>query len=155
MARKESTFTGAKGRDAGKTFLITEMSARAGHAWATRLMFALMNGGVEIDEAIMDRGLAGIATMALSALGNVPITVGAPLMDELLSCVQIVQEKATRKLIEDDFEEVQTIFDLQKAVFMMHIEPFISGGLLTSASAKAAEQTALSDTKTSPEPSAP
>lgn len=142
MARKTLNFTGGAGRDAGKTFLITEMSARAGHAWATRMLLALLNSGIEIDEDIIDRGLAGLATVAMSAIGKISPAAAGPLMDELLDCVQSVQEKGTRKWIDDDFEEIATIFQLQKAVFSLHVEPFISGGLLTSESPKAAEQPA-------------
>lgn len=138
MARKEIIWTATAGRDSGKKFLITEMSARAGHAWAARLLLALMGSGVEIDDDIAARGLAGLATVAISAVGKVAPAVAIPLMDELLDCVQSVQEKATRKWIDDDFEEVATIFQLQKAVFDLHVEPFTSGGLLTSASTKEA-----------------
>jgi hypothetical protein len=136
MARKEIIWTASVGRDKGKRFQLTEMSARAGHAWATRLLLALMGSGVEIDEDVAARGLAGLATIALTAVGKVQSAVALPLMDELLDCVQSVQEKATRKWIDDDFEEVATIFQLQKAVFDLHVEPFTSGGLLTSASTK-------------------
>lgn len=142
MARKELTFTGATGRDAGKTFLIKEMSARDGYSWATKLLLGLMNSGVDLDEDILSRGLAGLATVAMSAIGKLPPSVATPLMDELLDCVQIQFDKATRKWIDDDFEEIATIFQLQKAVFTLHIEPFISGGLLTSVSAKEAPQQA-------------
>jgi hypothetical protein len=138
MARKEIIWTASVGRDKGKKFQITEMSARAGHAWATRLLLALMGSGVEIDEDIAARGLAGLATVALTAVGKVNSSVALPLMDELLDCVMSVQERATRKWIDDDFEEVATIFQLQKAVFDLHVEPFTSGGLLTSASTKEA-----------------
>jgi len=136
MARKEIIWTAAVGRDSGKKFQITEMSARAGHAWATRLLLALMSSGVEIDEDIAERGLAGLATVALTAVGKVQSAVALPLLDELLGCVMSVQEKGVRKWIDDDFEEVATIFQLQKAVFDLHVEPFTSGGLLTSASTK-------------------
>lgn len=136
MARKELIWTATVGRDNGKKFQITEMSARAGHAWATRLMLALMGSGAEIDDDIAERGLAGLATVAMSAIGKVAPDVAIPLMDELLDCVQSVQEKGVRKWIDDDFEEIATIFQLQKATFDLHIEPFTSGGPSTSASTK-------------------
>lgn len=134
MARKEIDWNGGTGRDSGKVFRITEMSARAGHSWATRMLLALMGAGVEIDEDIMSRGLAGLATIAIAALGKTPPTVAMPLMDELMACVQSVQPAAVRRLMDDDIEEIATIFMLQKAVFQLHIEPFTSGGLLSSPS---------------------
>lgn len=142
MARIEQTFVATVGRDAGKRFLITEMSARAGHAWATRMLLALLSSGIEVDDDIMDKGLAGLATIAMGAIGKLPPEQVGPLLEELLSCVQSVQERGNRKLIDDDFEEIATIFQLQKAVFSLHIEPFTSGGQSTSALPKVAETAA-------------
>ncbi len=139
MARIELTFKATVGRDKGKSYLITEMSPRKAHTWATKVMFAMLNSGIEIDDDVMERGLAGVASMAISAIGKIPVEIATPLMDELLECVQSVQEKGVRKLVESDFEEVATIFQLQKATLEMHIQPFISGGLLTSESAQKAE----------------
>lgn len=142
MARIEQTFTATVGRDKGKRFLITEMSARAGHAWGTRMLLALLSSGIEIDDDIIHRGLAGLATIAMGAIGKLPPAQVAPLLEELLDCVQSMQDKANRKLIDDDFEEIATIFQLQKAVFSLHIEPFTSGDPLISALPKEAEKVA-------------
>lgn len=137
MARKEFVWTASTGRDKGKKFLITEMSARAGHEWATRLLLAFLATGLEIPEDVADRGLAGLASMAgdlFASIGKVPPAVALPLMDQLLLCVQSVQEKGVRKLFDDDLEEISTIFQLQMVVFNLHVEPFTSGGLSTSES---------------------
>ncbi len=139
MARLTQKFTATVGRDKGKVFLLTEMAPRRGHAWAMRLMLAVASSGIEIPEDVAERGLAGLASMAgdlLSALGKVHPEIALPLGDELLDCVQSVQEQATRAMIESDIEEVVTLFHLQKAVFMLHTQPFISGGLLTSGSSE-------------------
>jgi hypothetical protein len=114
-----------EGRDLGKTFVITEMSARRGHQWATRALFAVMNGGVEIPDNIMSAGLAGLAAIGVQALGQVSIDVAEPLLDELLDCVEIMPDpgkpEVTRALIDDDLEEIATIFKLQKEVLALHI----------------------------------
>ena len=114
-----------EGRDLGKTFVITEMSARHGHQWATRALFAVMNGGVEIPDNIMSAGLAGLAAIGIQALGQVSIDVAEPLLDELLECVEIMPDpgkpEVTRALIDDDLEEIATIFKLQKEVLALHI----------------------------------
>lgn len=138
MARKELVFTATAGRDKGKKFAITEMSAVAGHKWATRMLLALAGSGMAIDDEVLSRGMAGVASLAASAFGRIDPDALEPLMQELLSCVKSQQEKLTRSLIDDDFEEIQTIFELQKAVFMLHIEPFMSGASLTSGSPKEA-----------------
>lgn len=142
MARKELIHTATFGRDAGARFKITEMSARAGHAWACRFILALVNAGADIPDNLRGSGMAGVAAMALQSIGNINSEVALGLMDELLLCVTTLQEGGERKLINDDFQEIKTIFDLQKAVFDMHISPFIQGGSSTSESAPKADQTA-------------
>lgn len=136
MARTVQTHTVEKqNRDQGKTFIITEMSARAAHKWATKAIFAVMNGGVEIPDDVAAMGMAGVAVLGMAALSNIPYSVAEPLLNELLDCVQIKQELTTRALwMDDDFEEATTIFDLQRLVLTMHIEPFISGGNRSSES---------------------
>lgn len=134
MARTEKIFKEAKGRDAGKVFVITEMSARAGHAWATRALLGLMSSGIDLDDDIVSRGMAGLASVAFQAIGKLDPTVAGPLLDQLLDCVTVQMPSVTRKWIDDDFEEIETIFTLQKEAFMLHIAPFMSGGPLTSVS---------------------
>lgn len=134
MGRKQIDFKATFGRDKGKTFRITELSAVSAHDWATRVLFAMFNAGIELDEDMLGRGMAALASLALTTIGKIPVGLGKPLMDELLTSVEIVFPNATRKLIDDDFEEVATIFQLQRAVFMLHVEPFTSGDPLTSES---------------------
>lgn len=127
----------AEGRDSGKTFVLTEMAARKGHQWATRALFAVMNAGVEIPDNIASSGFAGIAAVGIKALGRVPAEMAEPLLDELLGCVEIMPDPArpevTRGLIDDDLEEVATIFKLQKEVLALHVDFFTSAAPLTSA----------------------
>ena len=138
MARKELRYTvSAEGRDKGKVFVLTEMSARRGHAWATRALFAVMNGGVDLGDGLIGAGFAGLAAVGIKALGNISVNVGAPLMDELFSCVVIMPDpskpQVTRPLIDDDTEEVATLFLLQKEVLGLHIDFFTSAKPLISA----------------------
>ena len=51
MARKEASFTAESGRDKGKQFLITEMSASQAENWAIKVILAIGNAGIEIPEA--------------------------------------------------------------------------------------------------------
>jgi hypothetical protein len=141
MARKELKFTVTDaGRDLGRTFVITEMSARAGHAWATRALFGIMNAGAEIPDNIMSAGLAGLASIGIKALGKLSIEIAAPLLDELLDCVQIMPDPARpgvlRSLVHDDTEEIVTLFRLQKEALALHIEFFTGAGNPTSGPAE-------------------
>lgn len=134
MARKVNQFTVEKeGRDKGKTFVITEMSAVQAHEWATKAIFAILNTGIDMPDDLAQMGLPGLAVMGIGAIPNIPHAVAKPLLDELMTCVQIKVEKTTRALYPDDFEEVTTIFDLQREVLSMHIAPFTSGVRPTSA----------------------
>lgn len=128
--RKQSTITiSTEGRDKGKVFLITEMSAAAAEEWAARALFAMLNSGVEIPDNIASAGLAGVASLGIGALTKVPFDVAKPLLDEMFSCVQIQPSaNVTRKLIEEDIEEVATRLQLRKEVFNLHMGFFTNAG---------------------------
>jgi hypothetical protein len=123
--RKTSTLTiDAEGRDKGKTFVLTEMSAADAERWALRAFFALMNTGVEIPADIAESGMAGIASMGLQAIGKLPYEAAEPLLADMWDCVQIMPDPAkknvVRDLIEQDIEEVATRLEIRKAVFDLH-----------------------------------
>lgn len=134
MARKTKTITiTTEGRDKGNVFVLTEMPARAAHAWATRALFAVMNGGVDIPQDIMQAGFAGIAAIGVKALGNVHLDVAQPLLDELFACVQALPDPSkpniVRSLVESDAEEVSTLFKLQMEVLALHVDFSIPASL--------------------------
>ena len=137
MARKILTLKiEAAGRDAGKAFVITEMPARAAHSWATRALFAALNGGVEIPDDLASAGMAGIAAVGLAALGRINAAVAEPMLNELLACVAYMPTPGnpaiTRPLIDDDIEEVATLFRLQKEALMLHVDFFTAASRPTS-----------------------
>lgn len=142
MARAVEIYKGATLRDAGKTFVITEMSARAGHEWACRALFAMGAAGADLPDNIAQSGMAGLAVMGLNAfMGGISFDLAKPLLDELLTCVTINHDPSNpateRKLMVDtDIEEISTLFSLQKAVFLLHTRPFTSGVQSTSALAE-------------------
>lgn len=140
MARKQSTVTiTADGRDKGKVFVLTEMSASAAEEWAGRALFAMLNAGVDIPDNLAGAGLAGVASLGINALTRVSFDAAKPLLDEMFSCVQIQPSpNVTRRLIEDDIEEVATRLQLRKAVLDLHLSFFTDGAGSTSASAAAA-----------------
>jgi hypothetical protein len=140
MARIESTYTEtAEGRDKGKKFLITEMSAVGGYKWASRLLFAMANTGIDVGDEVLASGMAGLAMMGFKDVGKMPHHVAEPLMDDLLACVQVVAENGTvRAIFPGDIEEVLTLFRLQKAAWDVHISPFMIG--VRSISESAADQ---------------
>lgn len=124
--RKELTMQAETGRDAGKVFKITELSADGAERWAMRAFFALMNAGIEVPDDIASLGMAGIAHIGLKSLARVPFEAAEPLLNEMLHCVQIVPDPSkpavVRTLIEGDIEEVSTLLKLRKAVLDLHLE---------------------------------
>lgn len=137
--RKVATITiDRPGRDQGKVFVITEMSAAASEEWAGRALFAMMNAGVEIPDDIASAGLAGIAAMGLASLTKMPFDAAKPLLDEMMTCVQVSPSPTvTRRLIDDDIEEVATRLTLRREVFNLHIGFFTDGAASTSGQASA------------------
>lgn len=118
------------GRDLGKTFLITEMSATEAEDWALQAFFALMNAGIEIPDEVSEMGFAGIAAIGLKALGRVPYYMADPLLKKMMDCIKIIpdpkQPNVVRALIDSDIEEPVTRLKLKKAVFGLHTD-FLKG----------------------------
>lgn len=141
MARKQITLTiGAEGRDKGKVFILTELSAYEAEEWAGRALFSLMNAGVEIPDNIAEAGLAGVAAMGMKAIAKLPFESAKPLLDKMMDCVQIQPSpNVTRELMSGDVEEVATLFALRKKVLGLHLDfftaaaPSISGSKSTAA----------------------
>lgn len=140
MARKTKVVTIDAGRDAGKSYLLTEMPASQSEAWATRALLALLHSGIEIPEEVQGMGLAGIASVGLSALGGIPWELLDPLLREMMECVQFVGDLSqinvatglphARRLVEDDIEDMKTRLTLRKAVLELHVDFFTDGSLL-------------------------
>lgn len=131
MARKVVTFTvKSKGRDLGKSFVLTEMSAAQAEKWAARAMLAMMRGGVQIPDNIVEMGFAGLAVVGLKSMENMPWELAEPLMDEMWGCVAYIPDagkpEVVRKVIDDDIEEVKTRFDIRREILKLHIDFFTS-----------------------------
>lgn len=134
----------AEGRDKGKMFQLTEMSAAQAERWALRAFFALMNTGVEIPPDIAEAGMAGIASMGLQALGKLPYEAAEPLLEDMWACVQIIPDPSkktiARFVMDEDIEEVGTRIFLRKEVFDLHTGFFTSAASSTSAPEAAAHR---------------
>lgn len=119
--RKTQTVTiTAPGRDEGKTFLLTEMPASQAEQWAIRAVFAMGKSNVDIPMDAVYAGWAVVATVGLKALLGAPYDEARPLLDEMMACIQSVQESGTRPLIESDIAEISTRMFLRDEVFRLH-----------------------------------
>lgn len=129
MARKTKDITIESGRDAGKSFRITEMPILQADKWAQRAIFAIARAGVDTSSINMNGGMLEMARLALDVVGKIDPEVGGDLLDELLSCVQIIPTGGVpRSLVMDsDIEDIKTLFVLRKEVLALHID-FLKNG---------------------------
>ncbi|MGE9547621.1 hypothetical protein [Snodgrassella sp. CS2] len=129
MARKTKDITIESGRDAGKSFRITEMPILQADKWAQRAIFAIARAGVDTCSINMNGGMLEMARLALDVVGKIDPEVGGDLLDELLSCVQIIPTGGVpRSLVMDsDIEDIKTLFVLRKEVLALHID-FLKNG---------------------------
>jgi hypothetical protein len=116
-----------EGRDFGKLFKIIEAPAIVADKWGIRAMLALNRNGAQIPDEIMKLGLVGVLVVGVHKLKGVLWADLEPLLDEMLSCIEVVptpaQRNITRKLFTDpnDIEEVSTLSVLRKEVFTLHV----------------------------------
>nr|DAX98245.1 MAG TPA: tail assembly chaperone protein [Caudoviricetes sp.] len=123
MALKTKEVTIEKGRDAGVRFLVTEMPVVKADKWATKVLIALVNAGVEVPN--VNAGMLGITTMLLSSLQNIAEDKAIPLLDELLDCVQIIPEGGKPRPLDlsmNDVQDFTTLWLLRKEALMLHID---------------------------------
>lgn len=110
--RKQVDITIEKGRDAGKTFTITEMPATQGEKWATRALGVLGHSGL----GIASLGKIPFDEIFQKVLSASPTEV-EPLMDELLACASFVKDgqsiKMQGNMIDSVIEDISTIFKLK------------------------------------------
>jgi hypothetical protein len=141
MARKEASFVAESGRDKGKEFLITEMSATQAENWAIKAILAVGAAGIEIPENLASQGMSGLLAVGYMNLLKIPFDAAKPLLDEMMGCVQFVPgPNLKRPLIEDDIEEVTTRLQIRKAVWNLHMDFFLAENKSTSESKAPAPQ---------------
>jgi hypothetical protein len=155
MARKVENVTIAKeGRDLGKVFQLTEMSAVAAEKWAARALSAVGRSNLNVPDDVSSMGMAAIAMIGIQALASVQFADAEPLMDEMMGCVQIAPSAGiVRPLFEGDIEEVATLATLRGALIELHTG-FSIAGTLSKLRGAAAKPSSELTTPTSPELSA-
>lgn len=128
--RKTAQYTvDDEGRDKGKVFLITEMSAAQGEAWACRALLALMGSNTQLPDGFESLGMAGLAELGFKMLANLRWDIAEPLLAEMMACLKIIPDpkklSVVRDLLEttgngEDIEEISTRFKLKAEVFKLH-----------------------------------
>jgi hypothetical protein len=142
--RKTSTVAiSAPGRDTGKTFLLTEMSAAKAEKWGQRALGVMIRGGVDLPDLLAASGFSGIVSVGFMALFAAPWGDVEPLLDELMTCVQAVPDQnkpVPRGLFEGDIEEVSTLVKLRLEAFELSSGFSVAGALSDLKSKMAAAQ---------------
>lgn len=154
MGRRTETITiEDEGRDKGKVFVITEMSAMAGERWAGRITELVMASGVDVPKGITE-DTAGLAQLA---------AVGVPLLKALhdpdidkatWECVKYQHnpQHQLQALMQGDacqIEEIATVTQLRLAVFSLHTGFFSPENRSTTASPSPRIPTGSLPTRTS------
>lgn len=137
MRRVKTVVITSEGRDKGKSFVVTEMSADQGERWAYRALLALSRGGFELPPGIFDAGMAGLAAMVpyLVVIGFRSLHAARweeleVLLDELMTCVKYqpdvtgLEAQEIRAGINSQIEEIRTRVELKKEALMIHVSPF-------------------------------
>lgn len=138
MARQYIDVEAKGGRDAGKVYRITEMSAEVGEWFAYRLIGALV-------DADKDGKLSSLWDMFGKA-GNLEVLAGAglktigsllmladqsrikPLLEEMKGCWKMKCEgDFMRNLTAEDIEEVSTLAMLRMKTLELHMNFFMAG----------------------------
>lgn len=145
MAReKKVVVIDREGRDSGKKFLITEMSAFNTNRWALACARQLAKSGVELPQDVVDLGIGGVINAVKNAVHN-PSELGDSfnqsllkgflylmanveeqkiftLLDDLLGCVQLQNEQGypIELMIDEHIEESSTLNKLYLEVFNIH-----------------------------------
>ena len=126
MARRTQVFTADYGRDAGKQFLLTEMSAEAAEWWAIRVGRALAVAGVDLPTEWENAGMAQLAVLGFAAVAALPEPTLRALLEEAFTCVQFKPANSKvppQALIPGDgsqIEEVKTRWQLRQALWYLH-----------------------------------
>jgi hypothetical protein len=140
-----------KGRDQGKTFVLTEMPATKGEKWATRVLLAVSKSGADIPMDALSLGMAGVALVGLQMFMRAAWEDAEPLLDEMMTCIQIETSAGlVRSLIEEDIEEIATRLYLRSEVFELHTGFSVAASLSTLGAAAKAKFQGSPNTETSP-----
>jgi hypothetical protein len=119
----------ADNRDAGKRFLLTEMSATHGARWFLRLVAKLARENITLPPNIATEGLAALQSLPL--LYYLSWIDDDALVGELMACVQAWPDGAPlpRKRVETDTEEIGTLIRLPMEVIALMLNFSLAAAL--------------------------
>lgn len=109
-------------RDAGKTFIVTEVDAVQAEEWGLRAMMALGTSGIVVPEDMMALGILAIPLVGYQAFMGAKEEAVLPLWREMLpACVATRHsELVTEPFARHHVEEVSTLLELRKTILELH-----------------------------------
>lgn len=155
MARRiADVVVSAEGRDKGKTFRITEWPAWQAEEWGLRVMSCASRAGIQIPEEAMAGNMLVVAAYGLQALTAASYDEMRPLLVEMMETVVFVpapmeNPTITRRLVDDDTEEVATRVWLRDRIIEVHTGFSLAAIVLNLAATAARGAEATPDTSTS------
>lgn len=140
MARKTVEFpkkgdASLTGRDAGKVFIITEMSAWDAEAWGEQAYGAMVRAGLKTMQPGMLSGMAAVSVYGVSAFMAAPWEEVKPLLREMIEKCVTKKEDAFplgRPITEDDVEEITTILRLREEALKLHTDFSLAANVLAA-----------------------
>lgn len=141
---------------AARVYRLTEMDSVRAEKWGTRALLLLKNSGARIPDNVQGLGMIGVAIVGLNVFlqGNISFEDLEPLMDEMMTCVEIVRDPRHPDVVTplasaDDVEEVQTRLWLRSEVLRLHTG-FSPADALSRLISAATSSAGSSNTPTSP-----
>lgn len=158
MRRKQEITITDEGRDKSKVFILKEMPASQGEAWATQVLLLLSRSGAPVEIPDPGTGFAGLAVVGLGALGLINYREVQPLLEEMFGFITIRPDAkivaVERSLIEEDIEEIRTRVFLRRALLDLHLDPSTPASRESGPISTRGKVQNLSPTATPPTPSA-
>lgn len=124
------------GRDTGKTFRLTEMSAMQLEKWHVKMLSLMKDSLTKAADDVMQTWREHSATLAFATLANKSVTDAEKyidLLNEHLYCYEIFDKdrgeyiRLTPQNVEDYIDEVQTLEYLRDRAAQFNISDFTKG----------------------------
>lgn len=140
MDRRVNTVTADYGRDKGKVFKITEMSADKAERWFIKLLITLANAGAKTPEGGVEAFAASypaLLVQGIQSLAGLDYLGAKPLLDEMMECVAYQPPQAgipAQPIFEGDacqISEVKTFVWLRGQVLETHLGFSLADALKT------------------------
>lgn len=109
-------------RDAGKTFLLTEVDAVTAEEWGLRALMAIGTSGIAIPQELANMGLIGLTIVGYQALMGAKVSEILPLWREMLPATVKYRPSpgVTMPFDASLFEEASTLLTLRKEILELH-----------------------------------